>query len=186
MTATDPAAGDAASTPTVTLVVAAGRNRVIGRQGAIPWRLPGEQAMFKALTIGHVLVMGRLTYDSIGRPLPGRQTVVVTRRADWLPADGAHPDVQVATDVDAAIALAASLDPEVFVVGGGEIYAATMARADKMVVTWVDAEPEGDAYFPEFDTADWSVTAQSGHDGYTVVHYERVRPEAGKKSSENV
>jgi dihydrofolate reductase len=160
---------------TVTLVVAAGRNRVIGRQGEIPWRLPGEQAMFKALTIGHVLVMGRLTYDSIGRPLPGRRTVVVTRQPDWQPSAGPHPDVHVADGVEAALALAGSLDPEVFVVGGGEIYAATLPRADAMVVTWVDAEPEGDAYFPEFDHADWTVTSQSDHDGYTVVHYQRAR-----------
>ena len=148
---------------------------MIGNDGEIPWRLPGEQAQFKALTMGHVLVMGRLTYDSIGRPLPGRRTVV-----DHPPAGlaaGRRPASRRAsspTSVEAALQLAAELDPQVFVVGGGEIYAATLPLADAMVVTWVDAEPEGDAYFPEFDPADWRVTsAKHEHAGYSVVHYQR-------------
>jgi dihydrofolate reductase len=136
--------------------------------------LPGEQAQFKALTLGHVLVMGRLTYDSIGRPLPGRRTVVVTRQPDWLPAGGAHPDVYVADGVQAALSQAAELDPQIFVVGGGEIYAAALPLADAMVITWVEAEPDGDAYFPAFDPADWEVVSEVDHGEYSVVHYERV------------
>ena len=109
-----------------------------------------------------------------GRPLPGRRTVVVTRQPDWQPAGGPHPDVFVADSVEAALNRAAELDPAVFVVGGGEVYAATLPLADAMVVTWVDAEPEGDAYFPDFAARDWRVVSKTDHVGYSVVHYQRT------------
>jgi dihydrofolate reductase len=160
---------------TVTLVAAVGRNRVIGREGDIPWNLPGEQKRFKDLTIGHVLVMGRKTYDSIGRPLPGRTTVVITRQADWLPADGRHEQVLVAASVPAALRLAAEVDSEIFVVGGGEIYAAAIADADRLVITWVDHAPEGDAYFPAIDDDVWQAGHSEDHAGWSIVHYEPVQ-----------
>jgi len=159
---------------TITLVAAVARNHVIGSDGDIPWRLPGEQKTFKALTQGHVLVMGRLTYDSIGRPLPGRTTVVVTRQPDWQPPTGPHPDVLVAAGVEEALTTAAAIDDQVFVVGGGDIYAATMAVADALVITWVEQEPEGDAYFPEVDPTVWEAVAETPYDGFTVVRYERA------------
>ena len=127
---------------TVTLVAAAARNGVIGADGGIPWHLPGEPRRFKELTLGHVLVMGRLTYESIGHPLPGRTTVVVTRTAGWSAGDDA---VLVAPGVPEAIALAATVDEEVFVVGGSRVYEEALALADRLELTWVDAEPEGDA-----------------------------------------
>jgi dihydrofolate reductase len=159
---------------TVTLVAAVARNLVIGAAGEIPWRLPGEQAMFKSLTMGHVLVMGRLTYDSIGRPLPGRTTVVVTRQTDWQPDGGPHDDVLVAPDLDSALRRAAEVDDQIFVVGGGEIYEAAMPYADRLVISWVDREPPGDAYFPRVSDDDWTPIRTEQREGYEVVEYVRA------------
>jgi dihydrofolate reductase len=165
---------------TVTLVAAVARNGVIGNGPDIPWHLPGEQRLFKELTTGHVLVMGRKTYDSIGRPLPGRTTVVVTRHADWQPVGGRPESVLVAGSVDEALTLAAAVDDQVFVVGGGEIYRAAMSLADRLVITWVDLEPEGDAYFPTVDETEWTGVEQEHHDAWSVVHYERSAQKAKK------
>ena len=155
---------------TITIVVAVAANGVIGREGGMPWRLPGEQARVKKLTMGHALVMGRRTFDSIGRALPGRTTVVVTRQPDWQ-AEGAL----VAGSVDAALEIAARHDREVFVFGGAEIYAAAIPRAHRMVVTWVDQEPAGDTTFPEVDWDQWREVGRESGEGYSVVDYERVR-----------
>jgi dihydrofolate reductase len=159
---------------TVTLVAAVARNLVIGDGGAIPWRLPGEQAQFKALTMGHVLVMGRRTYDSIGRPLPGRTTVVVTRQPGWQPPGAPFEQVLVASGVDEALGVAAAIDDEVFVVGGGEIYRAALPVADRLVISWVDGEPAGDAFFPPVSDDDWTPVATEARDGYEVVEYVRA------------
>ena len=154
----------------ITLVAAVAANGVIGREGELPWRLPGDLARVKQLTMGHVLVMGRRTYDSIGRPLPGRITVVVTRQPDWR-AEG----VLVADSVDAALEIAARHDPEVFVFGGGEIYAAALPRADRLVMTWVEQEPAGDTTFPEVDWSQWREVGREAGEGFSVVEYERIR-----------
>ena len=156
---------------TVTLVAAVARNGVIGADGGIPWHLPGEQRRFKELTLGHVLVMGRLTYESIGRPLPGRTTVVVTRTAGWNAGDDG---VLVAPGVPEAIAVAATVDEEVFVVGGSSVYEAALPLADKLELTWVDAEPEGDARFPAVDWDAWREVAREEHEGWAAVTYERA------------
>ena len=156
---------------TVTLVAAVARNGVIGAGGGIPWHLPGEQRRFKELTLGHVLVMGRLTYESIGRPLPGRTTVVVTRTAGWNAGDDG---VLVAPGVPEAIAVAATVDEEVFVVGGSSVYEAALPLADKLELTWVDAEPEGDARFPAVDWDAWREVAREEHEGWAAVTYERA------------
>jgi dihydrofolate reductase len=154
----------------ITLVAAVAANGIIGREGGLPWRLPGDLARVKKLTMGHVLVMGRRTYDSIGRPLPGRTTVVVTRQSDWR-AEG----VLVADSVDAALDIAARHDPEVFVFGGGEIYAAALPRADRLVMTWVEQEPAGDTTFPEVDWSQWQEVGRETGEGFSVVEYERIR-----------
>jgi dihydrofolate reductase len=151
---------------TVTIVVAVAANGVIGREGSLPWRLPGDLARVKKLTMGHVLVMGRRTFDSIGRPLPGRTTVVVTRQPDWKPEG-----VLVAGSVDAALEIAARHDREVFVFGGAEVYAAAIPRADRRV----DQEPAGDTTFPEVDWHHWQEVGRETGEGYSVVEYERVR-----------
>lgn len=158
----------------LTLVAAVADNGVIGADGDIPWRLPADFAHFKALTFGHVLVMGRATYESIGRPLPGRTTIVLTRDPDWN-AEG----VLVARDLDEALRLAEKIDDEVFVVGGASVYAEALERADAQVLTEVHLSPDGDTRYPEFEPADWTETQRESHtDGdieFEFVWWERVR-----------
>jgi dihydrofolate reductase len=155
---------------TVTLVAAVARNGVIGADGGIPWHLPGEQRLFKELTLGHVLVMGRRTYESIGRPLPQRTTVVVTRQPGWEAGD---PAVHVASSVLEALAIGHSLDDDVFVVGGTQVYADALPHADRLALTFVDAEPEGDTVFPDLDWSQWRETERRPGDGWAQVTYER-------------
>lgn len=151
---------------TVILIAAVGANGVIGRDNDLPWRIREDLQHFKALTLGHTLVMGRKTYDSIGRPLPGRRTVVVTRQPDWS-VDG----VEVAHDLDDALKLAASND--LYVAGGGEIYRQAFPHADRLELTEVDQSPDGDVTFPAFDRTDWRETARTQHDGFAFVTYVR-------------
>jgi dihydrofolate reductase len=159
---------------TVTLVAAVARNGVIGSGDTIPWRLSGEQQQFKELTLGHVLVMGRRTYDSIGRALPGRTTVVVTRQPEWSPPGGLPDGVLLAATVPEAVRLAAEIDDEVYVVGGGQVYAEAMRLADAMVISWVDLEPEGDAHFPVVDWSRWRETSREEFDGWARTTYVRL------------
>ncbi len=155
----------------VTIVVAMGANRVIGAAGGLPWHLPEDLAHFKRVTLGHALVMGRATYDSIGRPLPKRHTVVVTRDRDWA-AEGVH----VAHDVTAAVETARALDEEVFVVGGAQIYAAALdaGLVDEMIVTRVHDAPEGDTVFPSVDWETWAEAGTVPGDGFDIVTYQRA------------
>ena len=153
---------------TVTILAAVARNGVIGVDGGLPWHLPDELQLFKELTLGHVLVMGRRTYESVGRPLPGRTTVVVTRRPDW-----ASEGVLRAGSVEEALALANEIDDEVFVVGGAQVYAEALPAADRLALTFVDAEPEGDTLFPEVDWSKWREVARRDGQGWEHVTYER-------------
>ncbi len=153
----------------VVLVAAVADNGVIGNGPDIPWQIPGEQAEFKALTMGHVLLMGRTTYESIGRPLPGRTTIVLTRDPAWS-ADG----VLVAHDVEAALALADEQPGDVMVAGGAEVYAATLDAADEQVLTEVHLEPEGDVHYPPFDRAVWAETRREPGEGYDRVWWSRA------------
>ena len=153
---------------TVTLVAAVAANGVIGKDGTLPWHLPGDLRHFKRLTKGHVLVMGRRTFDSIGRPLPGRTTIVVTRRPEWH-ADG----VLTAPGVPEALAHAARIDEEVFVAGGQEIFRDALPVADRMVISRVDARPDGDTVFPPVDWAAWQEVTREPMEGFEVVTYER-------------
>ncbi|HEX6196764.1 MAG TPA: dihydrofolate reductase [Jiangellaceae bacterium] len=157
---------------TVTIIAAIARNGVIGLGSDLPWRLPGDLPRLKAMTVGHVVVMGRRTYDSIGRPLPDRATVVVTRSRDWSP--GTAADVHVAHSVPDALALAAKLDDEIFILGGAEIYRQTLSAADRMEITEVHAEPDGDTYFPDVDWSQWRETARVRNDGFDYVTYLRT------------
>jgi dihydrofolate reductase len=153
----------------IAILAAVAANGVIGRDGGLPWHLPEDLRLFKQRTYGHALVMGRRTYESIGRPLPGRTTVVVTRRPDWS-ADG----VLVAHDIAAALALAGSAADEVYVVGGAEVFADTLPIADVLLVTWVDGEFEGDTWFPPVDWSQWREIERTGGDGFTLVEYRRA------------
>lgn len=153
------------------MVAAVAANGVIGAGGDIPWRLPEDFAHFKRTTLGHTLVMGRSTYDSIGRPLPGRTTIVLTRSPDWS-AEG----VLVAHDLDAALALAADLPGDVMVAGGAQVYAEAMPRADEQIISEVHQSPDGDTCYPSFDEADWVETAREPHEGFDVVRLVRRSP----------
>ena len=154
----------------VVLVAAVARNGVIGDGRDIPWKIPGEQAHFKALTMGHVLVMGRTTYESIGRPLPGRTTIVLTRDPAW-----SAPGVHVAHDLPAALELADTLPGDVMVAGGGEVYRAALAHADAHVLTQVHLEPVGDVTYPALDPEVWEETGRRPGAAYDVVRLERRR-----------
>jgi dihydrofolate reductase len=155
-------------TPSVTLVAAMGRNRVIGLDGDMPWHFSEDLAHFKRTTMGGVMIMGRKTFDSIGRPLPGRRSIVITRSAEW-----SHDGVEVVHSLEDALALAGTAAP-VFVVGGGEIYAQSLAIADRLVLTEIDDEPSGDTYFPEWSRAEWTETSRDTRDGLAFVTWQRV------------
>jgi len=160
----------------ISLLVAMARNRVIGANGAIPWHLPDELKLFKKLTMGHHMIMGRKTWESIGKPLPGRTSVVVTRQKGYV-----APGAIVAHSLDAAIA-AAGGDGEIFVIGGSEIFAAALPRAGRLYLTTVDATPEGDTYMPEFHPGEWRLASSHSHEtddrhpyAYRHAVYERIQ-----------
>jgi dihydrofolate reductase len=135
--------------PRLSLIVAMAKNRIIGAGGKIPWHLPRELQLFKRVTMGHHIIMGRKTFDSIGRLLPGRTTVIVTRQKDY-----AVSGAKIAHNLDEAVALCAG-DDEIFVIGGGELYRAALPLADRVYLTVVDAEPAGDTRMPELEAAQW-------------------------------
>ncbi len=150
-------------------IAAVARNGVIGNNGDIPWRIGEDWQRFKRLTTGHVLIMGRKTYDSIGRPLPGRTTFVITRDRMWR-GEG----VRAVPLLEEAFVQAYELQPEaIFVAGGGEIYRAAWPRLSRLEITEVDQEPDGDVMFPEIDPAEWRETARDAHPGFTFVSYQR-------------
>ncbi|MFS3130509.1 dihydrofolate reductase [Nocardioides sp. Bht2] len=140
----------------ITLIAAYARNRVIGDGLVIPWRSREDFAHFKNTTIGHTLIMGRLTYDSIGRPLPGRRTIVLTRDADWR-AEG----VDVVHTLEQAIGLAG--DAEVFVAGGAQIYELALPIATHQVLTELHDDAVGDVFYPEFAADEWVETRRESH-----------------------
>jgi dihydrofolate reductase len=162
----------------VVLVAAVADNGVIGVDGGMPWHLPADFAHFKRVTAGHTLVMGRATYESIGRPLPGRPNVVVTRNPDWS-ADG----VQVAGSLEEAFALADGHAGDVAVIGGSAVYAAALPLADAQVLTEVHLSPDGDTTYPAFDRAGWrEVRREAGPPGEVALDWvwlERAEPSAG-------
>lgn len=142
------------------IIVAAAKNRVIGFQNAMPWYLPEELAHFKRTTMAKPLVMGRNTFESIGRPLPGRTNIVISRNPEFN-----HPGVKVANNLAAALKIAdaqAMIDDasEIMVIGGGEIYQQAFPLADTLYLTEVDAEPQGDTWFPEVSMNEWLETSR--------------------------
>lgn len=150
----------------VVLIAAVAENGVIGADGGIPWHLPADFAHFRATTLGHTLVMGRATYESIGRPLPGRSTVVLTRDPSWS-AEG----VTTAPDLGSALE---RLTGDVFVAGGAQVYAAALPLADAQVISEVHLAPAGDTFYPAFDRAEWRETSRVPGDDFDVVTWERV------------
>lgn len=149
--------------PDIVLIVAVAENGVIGQGGAIPWRLTSDMRRFKALTLAKPVIMGRKTYQSIGRPLPGRSNIVVTRDADFRAAGVVvTSSVHDAMDVARGDALR-RFATEIAVIGGAEIYTQTLAIADRIELTLVHASPDGDAHFPALDLAIWEETARQRH-----------------------
>ncbi|GAA1970393.1 dihydrofolate reductase [Terrabacter lapilli] len=152
--------------PNVAMIVAVARNGVIGDGHTMPWHLSEDLRFFKRTTMGHPMVMGRRTFDSMGA-LPGRRSIVITRQHDW----GA-PGVEVAHSLPDALAMVAG-DEQVFVVGGGEIYRQAMPYAARLLVTEVDQSPEGSVTFPPIDPQEWVETAREPRPGFAWVTYER-------------
>ena len=158
----------------VNLIAALSRNRVIGRDQRIPWNIRGEQAYFKKVTLGHPIVMGRKTWESIGRPLPGRRNIVVTRRQGYAAAGA-----EVVSSLDDALARAGDVT-DVFVIGGGELYAQALPRADRLFLTEIDADFDGDTFFPAVERSAWREASRETHPpepdrpfSYSFVVYER-------------
>jgi dihydrofolate reductase len=140
----------------LTIIVATDAQRGIGIHNTLPWKLPEDLAHFKRTTTGHPIIMGRKTFDSIGRPLPNRRNIVVTRNDKW-----SHEGVETVGSIEAAIAL---LDgAEGFVIGGAEIYRQSLQLADQLIITQIDHTFDCDAFFPEIDAAAWQETARASH-----------------------
>lgn len=160
--------------PRVSVIAALARNRVIGIENRLPWRLPEDLAHFKALTLNHPILMGRKTFESLGRPLPGRTNIVITRNADYRP-DGCL----VADSIPTAIALCQDAD-EIFFIGGAELYAQAIPLADRLYLTEVDIDATGDAWFPAYDASAFREDSRESHVGekgdalqFDFVVYER-------------
>jgi dihydrofolate reductase len=165
MVLAEPAAG-----AEIVAIAAVARNGVIGAENDIPWRIPEDWRRFQRLTVGHVLIMGRKTWASIGRALPGRITLVVTRDRRWR-GEG----VRAVPVLDEAFAQAQLLRPStIFVAGGGEIYRAAWDRLTGLEITEVEQEPPGDVTFPDISPADWAETSREPHSGFSFVSYRRV------------
>ena len=158
----------------LSLIVARARNGVIGRANALPWHLPEDLAFFKRTTMNHPIIMGRKTWDSIGRPLPGRRSIVVTRNPSWKAAGAER-----ASSINAAVS-ACRAAPKAFVIGGAQLFADALPLASELFVTEIDRDIDGDVVLPAFDPAQWlemsrEIQPPSGPDAlpYAFVHYAR-------------
>lgn len=153
-------------------IVAMASNRCIGKDNTLPWRLPADLKRFKQLTMGHTLVMGRKTYESIGRPLPGRTMVVLTRQKDYAPQG-----VQVAHSLEQALELARG--DEVFIAGGADLYQQTLGHLRRLYLTRIERDYEGDTFFPDVDLSGWRLVEEEHHPAtateppFTFLTYER-------------
>ena len=158
----------------ITLIAAMGKNRAIGMKGRMPWHIPAELQHFKKATMGKTIVMGRKTWQAIGRPLPGRQNIVVSRNPDFQ-AKG----VDVATSLEDAAAKSES--DEVMIIGGGQLYTLALPLAKRMVLTLIDIEPEADTWFPKWDEQGWSKTSEKHYPvddnselAYQIIELSRI------------
>ena len=159
---------------TITLIAAMGKNRAIGLDGRMPWHLPADLQHFKRVTMGKTIVMGRKTWQSIGRPLPGRQNIVISRNPQFE-ASGATVTESLASAVDL------SNTEEVMVIGGGQLYEVALPLAQRMVLTLIDIEPEADTWFPAWDSGQWRQTQSTLFDAddsdalaYRIVELKRI------------
>lgn len=157
----------------ISLIVAMASNRVIGHQGDIPWKIPGEQKMFKEITFGHVVIMGRKTYESLACPLPGRTNIVVTRQTEYQ-----APGCLIVQDLEGAIKSCPADEDEAFIIGGGQLYHETISMADRIYLTVLPREIPGDTYFPEIPEADFEIKKSELIDGLEPYHfyiYQRIK-----------
>jgi len=153
------------------IIVAVDRNNGIGLNNQLPWHLPEDLAHFKRLTTGHPIVMGRKTFDSIGRPLPNRRSIVITRNAEWR-----HEGVEAVTSLADAVALVG--DAPAFIIGGAQIFTEGLALADRLIVTHIDQAFDCDTFFPAIDPGVWQESERQAYDSasglaYTIVTYHR-------------
>jgi len=157
----------------ISQIVAMASNRVIGRKGDIPWKIPGEQKKFKEITMGHTVIMGRKTYESIGRPLPGRTNVIITRQTDYR-----APGCVVVHELDSAFQSCSADENEAFICGGGQLYQESLPVTDRIYLTVLPREVAGDTYFPEFSEDDFKITKTEFIESVEPYHfyiYERIR-----------
>lgn len=160
--------------PTITLIAAMAKNRVIGLNGKMPWHCPEDLQHFKHLTLGKTIIMGRKTFDSLGRLLPQRKHIVLTRQANWQ-----HESVMVAANLVDAIAFCKAENQNAFVIGGGEIYQQALVLADTLQLTFIDLEVAGDTLFPEWSVYEWQETQRTEYVSdnglkYAFVTFERI------------
>jgi dihydrofolate reductase len=156
----------------ISFIVAMSENRVIGRDQKLPWDIPADLKRFRAITLGHPVIMGRKTFDSIGKPLPNRPNVVITRNSDFK-----HEGVRVEESIEKALAPYKDSDEEVFILGGGEIFKQMMDKADRLYLTLVHKSVEGDVYFPKFDTDRYKLVFKEDHNDdptpFSFLDYQR-------------
>ncbi len=159
----------------ISLIAAMAKNRVIGRQGDIPWKIPGEQKLFKKITLGHAVIMGRKTFESLKRSLPDRTNIIVTRQKDYV-ADGCI----VVHDLSQALKSCPQNEDEAFICGGGQLYQAAFAMADRIYLTVIPRDIAGDTYFPEIPPTEFQVIksetiAVAGNEPYDFYIYKRIK-----------
>jgi dihydrofolate reductase len=158
----------------ISLIAAMAKNRVIGKQGGIPWKIPGEQKLFKKFTLGHAVIMGRKTYESLGQPLPGRTNIVVTRQKQYR-AEGCL----VVHDLASAFNCCPEDEDEAFICGGGQLYHKALPIADRIYLTVIPREMTGDTYFPDISSTEFRVSQSEsikveGVEPYNFFIYERI------------
>lgn len=165
------------SQPLIALIAAMGLNRVIGRDNQLPWHLPEDLKYFRSMTWGKPIVMGRKTFESLGRPLPGRANIVISNQGGLrIPGASVQPSIEAALDQAATQAALDGVD-EIMVIGGETLYRQLLDRADRLYLTLVDAEPEGDAWFPVVNPDDWRLVddrAVAGTADYPAHRYQRL------------
>ena len=157
----------------LSLIAAMASNRIIGNKGDIPWKIPGEQKMFKEITLGHTVIMGRKTYETLAKPLPGRANIVVTRQTAYQ-----APGCLIAHDLAGAIQACAPDENEAFICGGGKLYHETLPMAQRIYLTVIPKVIPGDTYFPEISEAEFKIAKSELIDGvepYNFYIYERIK-----------
>ncbi len=164
------------------IIVAMTRDRVIGKDGTIPWCDPEDMRHFKQTTTGHAVIMGRKTYESIGKPLPNRRNIVITRKPDYVPptlgppAHGSESSIDIVSSLDDALKLCRDRkEAKAFIIGGAQIYQLALPIADEMIVTHIDqSDIEGDTYFPPWNDSDWSRASETDAHSLRIATYRRT------------